>query len=126
MTIWHHGPMDVARPERREDVLSALRVLAAEPLVLDGAGGDARWPGLTDAVHWLVDDTPWDLVDPITSIGTILRDDHEANAVREVVAAIISVSARQGSMSSDAAWFGDSGWREVRRTAADALTCLAR
>ncbi|WP_394361826.1 hypothetical protein [Amycolatopsis sp. SB7-3] len=109
--------MDVEWPERREDVLSALKVLAAEPAVLDGAD-------LTNAVHWLVDDTPWDSVDPATSIGTILRGGHEVDAIREVVAAVVAVSDRQGPTSSDAAWFGDSGWSEVRRLAAQALTCL--
>ncbi|MEU8418388.1 hypothetical protein AB0C24_36800 [Amycolatopsis japonica] len=118
--------MDVEWPGRREDVLSALRVLAAEPPVLDGAGRDTRWPDLTNAVHWLVDDTPWDMVDPATSIGTILRDGHEGDAIREVVAAVVAVSDRQGPQSSDAAWFGDSGWSEVRRLAAQALTCLKR
>ncbi|WP_051972567.1 SCO4402 family protein [Amycolatopsis japonica] len=116
--------MDVEWPERREDVLAALRVLAAEPPVLDGAGRDTRWPDLANAVHWLVDDTPWDVVDPATSIGTILRDGHEGDAIREVVAAVVAVSDRQGPTSSDAAWFGDSGWSEVRRLATQALTCL--
>lgn len=118
--------MDVAWPGRREDVLNALKVLAAEPPVLDGAGRDSRWPDLTNAVHWLVDDTPWDLVDPVTSIGTILRDGQESDVIRDVVAAVVAVSERQGSMSSDAAWFSDSGWSEVRRLATKALTCLAR
>ncbi|UMP03554.1 SCO4402 family protein [Amycolatopsis sp. EV170708-02-1] len=118
--------MDVAWPERREDVLAALRVLAAEPPVLDGAGRDTRWPDLTNAVHWLVDDTPWDLVDPVKSIGTILRDSREGDAIREVVAAVVTVSERQGPMSSDAAWFGDRGWSDVRRLATEALTCLTR
>ncbi|MEU3770415.1 hypothetical protein AB0E55_35590 [Amycolatopsis keratiniphila] len=118
--------MDVAWPGRREDVLNALRVLAAEPPVLDGVGRDDRLPDLTNAVHWLVDDTPWDLVDPATSIGTILRDSHESDVIREVVAAVVAVSDRQGAASSDAAWFGDSGWSDVRRLATTALTCLTR
>ncbi|KFU77260.1 hypothetical protein SAMN04489729_0575 [Amycolatopsis lurida] len=118
--------MDVAWPERREDVLNALRVLSAAPPALDDAGGDTRWPDLTNAVHWLADDTSWDLVDPVTSIGTILRDSQESDVIREVVAAVVAVSDRQGSLSSDAAWFGDSGWSEVRRLATKALTCLAR
>jgi hypothetical protein len=104
--------VDVAWSDRREDVLSALRVLAAEPPVLDNESRDTRRPDLTNAVHWLIDDTSWDLQDPVTSIGTILRNGHEADAVREVVA----VSERQGTTISDAAGsatlagakFGDS------------------
>lgn len=116
--------MDVAWHGQREDVLSAFRTLAAEPPVLDGEGRDTRWPDLTNAVHWLVDDTPWDLVDPATSIETILHNSREADVVREVVAAVVAVSDRQGATASDAAWFGDSGWCIVRRLAANALTCL--
>ncbi len=121
----HHGPVNVAWPERREDVISALVVLAAERPALDGAGRDTRFPDLTNAVHWLVDDTPWDLVDPVTSVGTILCNGDEADVIRAVVAAVVAVSDRQGAVASDAAWFGDRGWCEVRRLAAEALTCLA-
>jgi hypothetical protein len=124
-TFWRYAPVDVAWPGRREDVLSALRVLAAEPLSLDGGSWDTRWPDLTNAVHWLVDDTVWNSEDPITSVGTILRNGHEADVVREVVAAVIAVSDCQGVTASDAAWFRDSGWCEVRRLATVALTCMA-
>ncbi|MFD8494900.1 hypothetical protein [Amycolatopsis sp. NPDC059657] len=118
--------MDIAWPGQREDVLVALEVLAAEPPVLDDAGRDTRWPDLTNAIHWFVDDTGWDQQDPATSIGTILRNEHEADLVRDVVAAVVAVSDRQGATSSDAAWFADGGWCEVRRLATDALTFLAR
>ena len=117
--------MDVAWSERREDVISALGVLAAERPTLDGAGRDTRFPDLTNAVHWLVDDTAWDSEDPVTSVGTILRNSVEADAIRSVVAAVVAVSDRQGAAAADAAWFGDGDWREVRRLAAEALACLA-
>ncbi|WET81619.1 hypothetical protein P3102_10580 [Amycolatopsis sp. QT-25] len=117
--------MDVAWPERREDVIAALGVLAAERPALNGAGPDTRFPDLTSAVHWLVDDTPWDLVDPVTSVGTILRNGDEADVIRAVVTAVVAVSDCQGAAASDVAWFADSGWCEVRRLAAEALTCLA-
>ena len=119
------GSVDVAWPERREDVIAALRVLAVAQPALDGASRDTRFPDLTNAVHWLVDDTPWDLVDPVTSVGTILRNGDEADAIRAVVAAVVAVSDCQGTAASDAAWFADSSWCEVRRLAAEALTCLA-
>ena len=123
--VCHHGPVNVAWPERREDVISALRVLAAEPPTLDGADVDTRFPDLTNAVHWLVDDTAWDSEDPVSSVGTILRNSVEAGAIRAVVAAVVGVSGRQGAAAADAAWFGDSYWSEIRRLAAEALTCLA-
>lgn len=117
--------MNVAWPERREDVISALRVLAAERPALDGAGRDTHFPDLTNAVHWLVDDTSWDSEDPVTSVGTILRNGVEAGAIRAVVAAVVGVSDRQSAVAADAAWFGDDDWSEVRRLAAEALACLA-
>lgn len=92
--------MHVAWPGRCEDVLAALEVLAAEQPELDGSGWDPRWPNLTEAVHWLVDDTFWDVHDPGASIGTILRDEREADAVREVGNAVVSVSDRQGRAGS--------------------------
>jgi hypothetical protein len=116
--------MDVAYPDRRQDVLNALGLLAADVPDLDGAGRDTRWPNLTEAVHWLVDDTAWDVHDPIGSIGTILRDEAEANAIRAVTIAVVAVSDRQGAAATDAAWYGDQNWPDVRRLAADALVSL--
>lgn len=118
--------MDVAYPGRRKDVLHALELLAADIPELDETGNDTSWPNLTAAVHWLVDDTWWDLHDPAGSIGTILHDDAEAGAIRAVVAAVVTVSERQGPAAADARWYGDRSWPEVRRLAAAALACLTR
>ena len=112
--------MDVDWPDRRSSVLDALDLLASEPPTLDNKGRDRRWPDLTNAVHWLVDDTFWDAHDPTDSIGTILRDEREAAAIRRVVAAVVAVSERQGATSTDARWFADEGWAEVRAAATDA------
>lgn len=71
-----------------------------------------------------IDDTWWDAQDPATSIGTILRNEREAAAIRLVVAALGGLSERQGATATDAQWFGDSGWPEVRRLAGDALAVL--
>ncbi|WP_417281634.1 SCO4402 family protein [Amycolatopsis plumensis] len=107
--------MNVAWPERREDVISALGVVSAEPPTLDGAGRDTRFPDITNAVHWLVDDTSWDSEDPAASIGTILRNSVEAGAIRAVVAAVVGVSDRQGAAATDreprcpCSWPGEGG-----------------
>lgn len=113
-------------PYRRQDVLNALGLLAGDVPELDDAGRERRWPDLTEAVHWLVDDTWWDEDDPVESIGTILRDEAEADAVRAVVTAVVAVSGRQGAAAVDAAWYGDPAWPDVRRLAADALAKMAR
>lgn len=110
--------MDVEWPWQRDDVLAGLEVLAGEPQHGWGHGGTL----LEGAVHAVVDDTFWDQpqVDPARSVGTILRNEREADAVRAVVAAVGRVAARQGATSSDAAWFADREWPLVRRLAAEA------
>ena len=72
---------------------------------------------LESAVHAVVDDTGWDLpgADPEQSIGTILKHQAEADAVRPVMAAVCRVSDRQGPTAPDAAWFADEEWPLVRR-----------
>ncbi|MBB4906036.1 SCO4402 family protein [Actinophytocola algeriensis] len=64
--------------------------------------------------------------DPIESIGTVLHDEAEADAIRAVVTAVVAVSARQGAAATDAAWYGDQSWPDVRRLAADALAGRTR
>jgi hypothetical protein len=116
--------MEIAWADRRSDVLNALDVLASEPPSLTSDQSDPRWPDLTNSVHWLVDDTSWDHNNPRESIGTLLRDDNEANAVEQLVNAIVTVSERQGPTASDAQWFRDTDWRQVRRLAAQAAATL--
>lgn len=113
--------MGVEWPNRREDVLNALDILAAPPV--DSARKE-EWPGLTDAVHWLVDDTFWDMRDPAEDIGELLVDEHEAAAVREVVRRLVAVSGRQGPTAPDQAWFDDPGWPMVRKMARRAATAM--
>lgn len=81
---WHDAAVDVEWPDQRGDVLAALELLASEPPLLEGDEPDPRWPDLTNAIHWPVDDTVSDIHDPIRSIGTTLRDEREAAAMRRV------------------------------------------
>lgn len=116
----------VAWPGRRADVMNALDVLAAFRPELTDDGKDPRWPDVTVAVHWLVDDTGWEVQDPVASVGTILRDETEAHAIRDIVAAVVLASNRQGPTASDAHWFRDEGWSEVRRAAGNAAAVLGK
>lgn len=103
-------------PERRADVLWSLDTLAGEPKV--GLGPDGSL--LESAVHFLVDDTFWDVHDAAGSIGTILANDAEVEAVRPLVAAIVRVSDRQGATAPDEAWWADAEWPLVQRLAGEA------
>jgi hypothetical protein len=116
--------MTVAYPDRRQDILNALDSLAAEPPPTLRGNADPRWPDLTNAVHWLIDDTWWDKFDPMQSIGTLLRNEAEARAVAAVVKAIDEVSARQGARAPDRDWFADEAWPIVRQLAAEAAGLL--
>lgn len=107
--------MGVEWQDRRQDVLNALDILSTMPGVLQD--GSARWPTMTDAVHWLVDDTFWDIRDPAEDIGALLVDEHEADAIRGVVGAVASVAERQGPTAPDQAWFDDPGWPALRKLA---------
>lgn len=109
--------MGVEWPDRREDVLNALDILSSpDP--------SAEWPTLTEAVHWLVDDTFWDVRDPTEDIGALLADEDEAAAIRSVVRVLVAVSERQGPTAPDQAWLDDSGWPMVRKLAARAATAM--
>jgi len=116
--------MDVEWPDRRADVLNGLDLLASEPPTLTADGRDPRWPDLRNAVHWVVDDTWWDQRDPHESIGTLLRNADEAEAVGDVVAAVVTVSERVQAGSTDAVWFADTHWPAVRESAAKAAGLL--
>ena len=126
-TLSHSGPsrdtrlvrlpaVSVESPEFRRDLLTGLDTLAGEPAEGFGVEGTL----LERAVHAVVDDTGWDLpgADPEESIGTILVNQAEADAVRPVIAAVCRVSDRQGPTAPDAAWFADEEWPLVRRLAA--------
>lgn len=116
--------MDVAWPWRRADMIDASALLASTPPTLVGDEPDPRWPDLSWAVHEVVDDTSWDEHDPSGSIGTILRNDVEASAARELVLLLVQVSERQGADAPDNRWFSDPGWGAVRASATGMLHVL--
>lgn len=113
--------MIVEWPDRRQDVLNALDILSKAGASADEAD---MWPTTTDAVHWLVDDTFWDVRDPAEDIGALLANDEEAAAIRGVVACVVAVSEGQGPTASDQAWFEDPQWPNVRDSATRAAKTM--
>jgi hypothetical protein len=105
-------------------VINGLDTLASTPPSLQANQRDPRWPDLKNAIHWVVDDTWWDHQDPADYVGLILRDEREATAVRAVVELIVRVSERQGAAATDAMWFADPDWSEVRPLALFASTLM--
>lgn len=113
----------VELPDRRLDVIESLKVLASDVSRLD-SGRDTRWPDLTNAVHWLVDDTVWDHYDPAESIGVLLRSEAEAAAIRLVVASVVIVSETVGADISDRSWFESDEWPRVQELSRSALLLM--
>lgn len=107
---------------RRGDVREALLLLSSDVPALTPSGMDPRWPSLTEAIHWLVDDTWWDLRDPSDDVGVYLRSSAEADALRLLVRAIMDVHDRHGPLAPHAAWYGDPAWPQVQALARQALT----
>jgi hypothetical protein len=120
--------VEIEWPNRRAGVIEALDVLESDPatLLTRSPDGVLPYPSLTDAVHWLVDDTSWDHHDPSESVGTILSNLEEADAITSVVKAIVRISGRQGATASDAVWLADSEWQVVRESARVATELLRR
>lgn len=116
--------MTVQWQGRRGDVVNALETLAAPSPTLAPGENDSRSPALTDAVHWLVDDTLWDTQDPAQSVGLILEDEAEAESVRAVLKPLLAVLERQGPGAADSAYFHDVGWQAVQDCASSALRAL--
>jgi hypothetical protein len=109
---------------QRGDVREALILLSSGVPELTSEGRDGRWPSLTEAIHWLIDDTGWDLRDPNDDIPRILRTREEAAAVEALVRSIMNVHDRHGPTAPDAAWYGDPEWSCVQELAATTLTLL--
>jgi len=106
-------------------VVAGLDALATPPL-LSNEGWDQRWPDLTNAIHWVVDDTWWDYTDPAESVGELLVNEAEAQALAEVVALVVAVGEAVGAEASDAAWASHPSWPRLQRAAASAAALLRR
>jgi hypothetical protein len=106
-------------PGRRADIAAALSVLA-DP---NSAVPD-RYPSLTDAVHWLIDDTGWDYRSPRTDIGEILVNDAEADAVAAVLEPLLGLLDEFGPLVDDAVLVQDPRWTGVLEAARHAIDRL--
>lgn len=120
--------VDVGLPGRRADIINALTVLATvTPATLH------QWPGLTEAVHWLVDDTGWDLYydtgqerfNPARAIGDFFRDGNEVAAIDAVLVPLLGVLDELGPLQADTEYLDHQLWPEVAAAAHSAHTLLS-
>ncbi|MET7951230.1 hypothetical protein [Micromonospora sp. NPDC005324] len=105
----------IAWPDRRADIITALAVLATlRPHT------PTSWPGLTEAVHWLIDDTFWDQRSPSSDIGTILSRANEADAITATLKPLSAILDELGPTAADDDYLTHPRWHEVTHAAADA------
>jgi hypothetical protein len=116
--------MTVEFPEMRLNALVGIDTLAEAPPILLPGQRDGRWPDLTNAIHWMIDDTSWDHRPPHETIGTLLEDEAEATAAAGLVELLLALIADHGD--ADASYFADARWPEVRRLAADLARLMRR
>ncbi|MEW2331817.1 hypothetical protein AB0880_28940 [Micromonospora chersina] len=105
----------IAWPDRRTDIINALSILAALH-----SHETTSWPGLTEAVHWLIDDTFWDRHHPCNDIGTILASTDEADAITATLEPLSAILDELGPTAADDDYLTHPRWHEVTHAAADA------
>lgn len=111
--------IELKSPGTRADIVVALDLLVTlTPETTE------RWPGLTEAVHWLVDDTFWDERDVAESIGWTLRDGQEVAAIRAVLVPLLAVLDELGPLAPDPDYLRHRRWPDVRIAAGNAHRLL--
>jgi hypothetical protein len=94
-------------------------------LVLAAAGEPpATAPDLTDAIHWVVDDTWWDVRSPEASIPSVLRNTDEALLVADAVQKLLVVLDALGPVAPDRDYTRHDGWPAVRSSCQRAYDAL--
>ena len=127
-----HTPDDPVRvpeilwPDRREDLVNALRVLSDVDHQASWSTADAAPPSLTDAVHWLVDDTGLDVGAASDLIPEMLRDQSEATAVDGAVRALMLILVDLGATRPDRDYLEHPNWPDVVTTSTAALNVLGK
>ncbi|MGC4891214.1 SCO4402 family protein [Micromonospora sp. DT227] len=110
----------IAWPDRRADIITALSILATlRPHI------PTPWPGLNEAVHWLIDDTFWDQRSPRSDIGTIVGDAKEADAITATLKPLSAILDELGPTAADDDYLTHPRWHEVTHAAADAHQLMA-
>ncbi|MGN9837475.1 SCO4402 family protein [Nonomuraea sp. H19] len=121
----HPGKQRVQWPERRKDVLEALRALGDRAYQDQHWRFGKGWPDLTAAVHWLIDDTFIDQHGARALIPHLFLDQREADLVQTVVDALLRVLDDLGPAAPDNAYLDHPGWINVLYSAEAAHTALS-
>jgi hypothetical protein len=107
-------------PEMRQNFIGGLEIFTEEPPYPRG-----QFPDLTNAVHWFIDDTFWDVHPASDDIGMTLWNGAEAEAVSIVVSGVLAILEDVGGATSkDSKYFKHRRAPAVRAAARDALDLL--
>ncbi|MFI7452203.1 hypothetical protein ACIBQX_32230 [Nonomuraea sp. NPDC049714] len=121
----HPGKLRLKWPERREDVLEALRALGDRDYQDQHWRSGKGWPDLTSAVHWLIDDTFIDQHGARALIPHLFLDQREADLVQVVADALLLVLDDLGPTAPDNAYLDHRGWTNVLNSAGAAYLALS-
>jgi len=125
--IFRHPPMvsEVSLSSSRAALIDALDLLSDRTLHSKWRSGEQTWPGLTEAVHWLIDDTWLDKRPAASLVPEVLTDSAEAAAVEAAVSSLLVVLDDLGSTCPDGQYLEHGGWPTVIETSASALALLS-
>ncbi len=105
-------------------MVEALRLLADSDLRERWIRGESTWPSLTEAVHWLVDDTGLGERSASSLIPQMLANMAEADAVDHAVAALLVVLDALGPLAADREYVVHPAWPDVADASREALNAL--
>jgi len=118
------GDSSVKYPQFRLNVIEGLRILASRDAAEKWLAGEATYPSLTDGVHWLIDDTFWDVRPVADSVGILLLNTAEADAVAAAVDAVLSVVDSIGPDAPDEVHVRHEMWAKAQDACSKALSVL--
>ncbi|MET7460047.1 hypothetical protein [Nonomuraea sp. NPDC005501] len=121
----HPGKQRVQWPDKRKDVLEALRALGDRDYQDQHWRSGKGWPDLTAAVHWLIDDTFIDQRGARALIPHLFLDQREADLVQTVVDALLHVLDDFGPAAPDNAYLDHPGWINILHAAGAAHAALS-
>lgn len=115
---------EVEWPDWRSDVIEALRALADEELHVVWRNREPSTPSLTDAVHWLIDDSWFDTKSATSMVGRLFADEREAAGVDAAVSTLLVILDEVGPVQPDRAYLDHPNWQDVVSTSRAALAIL--
>ena len=110
----------------RAALIDALDLLSDRTLHSKWRSGVQTWPGLKEAVHWLIDDTWLDERPAASLVPEVFADSAEAEAVDSAVASLLVVLDDLGPVCPDGQYLDHGGWPTVIEASANALAVLCK